>query len=178
MIEPRVVRRYASALFGAASQLDVVDRVESDLGLVSYVMETSPRLKETVESPVVPADKKRAILRDIFAEEVHSITLSYLYLLVDKRREEAILATESEYVTLANEARGIVAADVTTAVHLDPAEEQALSNKLAKMTGKSIHLNKFVDAAVIGGMVVKIGDRVIDGSIRGQLAELKERLLG
>ncbi|MCE5314568.1 MAG: F0F1 ATP synthase subunit delta [Armatimonadota bacterium] len=177
MIEPRIVRRYASALFGAASKTGVVDRVESDLGLVSYVFESSPRLAESVESPLVPSSRKRDILSDIFRDKVHEVTLSYLSLLVDKRREAAILQTEGEYIQLANAARGIVAVKVTSAVKLSEGEEASLTAKLAEMTGKTVYLEKLVDASLIGGVIVRIGDRVIDGSIKGQLAALRDKML-
>ncbi|MCL5104737.1 MAG: F0F1 ATP synthase subunit delta [Armatimonadetes bacterium] len=177
MIERRIVRRYATALFSAATKAEVVDRVESDLGLVSYTLESSPGLVDAVKSPLVPASKKRDILKSIFGDKVDPITLSYLYLLVDKRREEALLQTEEEYILLANEARGMVSADVTTAVDLSKEQEASLKAKLSKMTGKTVEIVKIVDPTIMGGALVKIGDRVIDGSVKGQLAVLREQLL-
>lgn len=177
MIEPRIVRRYASALLSAALKAGAVDQVESDLGLVSYTLEASSALTEAIYSPLIPGEKKEQILRDLFADKVHAITLSYLDLLVGKRREEAIVETEKEYVRLANEARGIVAAEVTSAVPLSDEEVARLKSKLALMTGKVIELSTKIDPAIIGGVTVKIGDRVIDGSIRGQLEALREKLL-
>ncbi len=177
MIEPRIVRRYATALFNAASKAGIIDQVESDLGLISYVLESSPRLTEALQAPLVPAENKRAILESIFGGKVHEITLSYLNLLVDKRREEAMIATEAAYIDLANEARGIITVDVTSAVELTPEEAARLKAKLSAMTGKVAELAVRVDPSIIGGVIVKIGDRVIDGSVKGQLAALREELL-
>lgn len=177
MIERRIVRRYAMALFQAASSADMIDRVESDLGLLSYVLESSPALVDAISSPLIPAEKKRNIIHDIFAESISELTLSYLNLLVDKRREDAILPTEAEFIDLANEARGIETAYVTTAVRLTEEEEALLRDKLTASTGKNINLVKHVDPGIIGGVLLKIGDRVTDGSIKGQLAALKENLL-
>lgn len=176
-MEPRIVRRYASALFQAASKVGVVDRIESDLGLISYTMESSPKLKDTIESPIIPVSKKQLILKDIFADKVHEITIAYLNLLTSKRREEAIGQTEGEYVRMANAARGIVSAEVTTAVELGATEEAALITKLVATTGKTIELEKHVDPSIIGGIILRIGDRVVDGSIKGQLAALREKML-
>ncbi len=178
MIERRIVRRYASALFSAASSADAVDRVESDLGFVSYVMESSPALWEAMTSPIIPRVKKEQILADLFGDKVHEITLSYMKLLVEKRREEALKETEAEYIDLANEARGIVQAEVTSAIALDEDQEKKLVAKLTAMTGKRIQLAKKVDPELIGGVLVRIGDTVIDGSVKGQLAALREELLG
>lgn len=177
MIERRIVRRYASALFSAASKANAVDQVESDLGLVSYVFEASPKLTESARSPLVPASKKKEILKDIFGGKVHELTLSYLDLLVDKRREDAIAATEAEYVLLANEARGIVLAHVSSAVELTPQERKSLASAISDMTGKKAQLDLDIDAELIGGVLVRIGDTVIDGSIRGQLGALRVQLL-
>jgi len=177
VIERRIVRRYASALLAAASKAGEVDRVESDLGLVSYVLESSPALLDTLVSPVLPPEKKRQILAAIFEGKVSGITLAYLGLLVDKRREEAIRQTEAEYVLLANEARGVVEAEVTSATPLDEDQEARLVTKLGATTGKKIQLSSKVDSSVIGGLMVRMGDTVIDGSIRGQLAALRETLL-
>ncbi len=177
MIERRVVRRYAKALFHAAQRTGAIDRVESDLGLVAYTLETIPSLMEAVRSPVIPRDRKKALLRDLFADKVHEVTLSFLDLLIEKRREEVVLETEPEYVLLADEARGIVKAEVTTAVPLTPEEERRLAAKLCQTTGKTIEVSTIVDPDIIGGVTVKIGDTVIDGSIRGQLEALREKLM-
>jgi len=177
MIEPRIVRRYAAALFARARNADIIDRIESDLGLVSFTLTSCPDLMDAMTSPVVPAEKKHAIIKGVFGGKVHEITLSYLDLLVSKRREEAAAATESEFVDMANEARGIVDADVTTAVQMSEEQELALRAKLSVVTGKNVQIKLAVDPGMIGGVEVRIGDRVIDGSIRGQLAALREQLL-
>jgi F-type H+-transporting ATPase subunit delta len=178
VINRRIVRRYAGALFGAASKAGLVDRIESDLGLVSYALETSPKLMDAVRSPVLPPHAKRELIRAVLGDKLHETTLSYLYLLVDHNREEAILQTEEEYVVLANEARGVVSAEVVSAVALTEDEEVRLREKLSAITGKSVELDKRVDPELIGGVLVKMDDRVIDGSIRGQLEALRDTLVG
>lgn len=177
MIEPRIVRRYATALFNAAYKAGVVDQVESDLGLVSYTVESSPRLREAVHAPLVPPETKRRIVEGVFGGKVHQITLSYLYLLVDKRREEAMAVTEAAYIELANEARGIALVEVTSAVELTPDERARLREKLSVRIGKMVELTARVDPEIIGGLIVRIGDNVIDGSVRGHLVKLRETLL-
>lgn len=177
MIERRIVRRYATALFNAARKANSVDRVESDLGLVSYVFESSSSLGDAIYSPLIPAEKKQDIMKDIFGESVSEVTLSYLNLLITKRREEAILPTEEEFLTLANDARGVVTVHVTTAVKMTEDEVVGLREKLTATTGKTINLVRHVDAGIIGGVLLKIGDTETDGSIRGQLSALKDNLL-
>jgi F-type H+-transporting ATPase subunit delta len=176
MIATRIVRRYAAALFRAAQKAGLIDAVESDLGLVSFLFENSPDMWDAIRSPVVSPEKKHQVLRDVFAGKVQQITLDYLGLLVDKHREEVIAKTQGEYVDLANEARGLIEVDVTTAVDLDVDNETRLKGKLGQLTGKQVRLRRMVAPEIMGGVIVKIGDRVIDGSIRGRLAALRERL--
>lgn len=178
MIDRRIVRRYAAALFGAAQSADVVDLVESDLGLITYSFETTPRLQDAMESPLIPAGKKKDIVTRIFESKVHEVTLHYLYLLIDNRREEAITATEEEYVRLANEARGIIAAQVTSVVELTDDQLSRLRTKLSEQTGRRVEIITSTDQAIIGGIIVRIGDTVMDGSVKGYLNRLREEFLG
>lgn len=178
MIDGRIVKRYASALFGSAQQADVVDLVESDLGLISYTFESNPNLAQAIESPLIPSPKKREIVADVFQGKIHEVTLFYLYLLIDNRREPVIIETERVYIELANEARGIVCADVTAAVELTEEELHKLKAKLSDYTGKRVALNLEIDPAIIGGLIVRIGDTVMDGSVKGQLERIREDFLG
>ncbi len=176
MIAKRIVRRYAAALFRAAERSGLVDVVESDLGLVSYAFETSSRLRDAVCSPVVTPEVKRRIIQDLFADKVQQITLDYLNLLIAQRREEAILQTEREFVAFANEFRGVVDAEIITAVELPPELEQRLVDKLEAVFGRTVKARKSIEPDIVAGVIVRIGDRVIDGSIEGSLAALKEKL--
>lgn len=178
MIERRIVRRYASALFGAASKAGVIDQVESDLGLVTYTFESSPELLESIRMPLIPVPKKKEILRDIFGGKVHEITLSYLDLLIEKHREDAIVPTEELYILLANEARGVITVRVESAIELTRDEQSRLIAQLSQVTGKTVQLDAEVVPDHIGGALVRIGDTVIDGTVRGQLAALRETLIG
>jgi F-type H+-transporting ATPase subunit delta len=176
VIARRIVRRYAAALFNRAQSAGLVDAVESDLGLVSFAFENSSDLWNAMRAPIVSPEKKKDILRELFGSRVNKITLHYLELLVDKRREEAILSTEAEYIALANEARGVVEADVITAIELSGDEQARLGAKLKQVIGKEVRMHAILEPEILGGVVVKIGDRVIDGSLKSRLAELKEKL--
>lgn len=177
MIDKRIVTRYAAALFNSAKEADVIDLVESDLGLVTYTFESIPDLEQAIISPLIPADKKREIVTGVFSGKIHEATLFYLYLLIDNRREDVIGQTESEYIRLANDARGIVAAEVTSAVELTEDESVKLKAKLAQQTGKRVEISVTVDPSIIGGLIVRIGDTVMDGSIAGHLRTIKDNFI-
>lgn len=173
-----LARRYAGALFTQAKDTDAIDRIESDLGLITYSLQTMPRLSEVLSHPLIPAAQKKKIVAEVFKNEIEPLTLHFVELLIDKRREELLEDTEQEFVKLANESRGVVPATATSAVPLTPEEKTQLRASLEASTGKKIELHTDEDPSLIGGVVVKIGDTIIDGSVSGYLAALKNRLLG
>lgn len=177
-MDTRIVRRYTAALFASAQAENALDLVESDLGLITYSFESIPSLEEAIVSPIIPSAKKREIISSIFKEKVHETTLFYLYLLIDNRREGVIRATEAEYIRLANEARGMIAGHVTSAVELTEGEMTRLRAKLSAHTGRRVNISVDVDPSIIGGLIVRIGDTIMDGSIAGHLERLRDEFLG
>lgn len=173
-----LARRYAAALFDAAKDADSIDKVESDLGLLTYSVQSMPRLGEALAHPLIPGSRKKQIVAEIFREEVEALTLDFLCLLIDKRREDVLEEVEREYVQLANAFRGVVPATVISAVPLSDDERTKLRARLQTMTGKMVELDLQEDPSLIGGLIVRIGDTVIDGSVTGYLNALKNQMLG
>jgi F-type H+-transporting ATPase subunit delta len=173
-----LARRYAGALFGVAEKADIVDKAQGDLALITSSLLSMQDLRETVMHPLVPPARKKSIAEKVYAGKIDDVTLRFLYLLLDKRRESIIGDVEKEFVSLANRSRGVVIATVSSAVPLTEDEQAALASKLSAYTGKTVELELSVDPELIGGLTVRIGDTVIDGSIKGHLASLKKKMLG
>ena len=173
-----LARRYAGALFEIARQSDVIDQVESDLGMIGYSLQTMPKLVETLRHPLIPPVRKKAIVAEIFRDHVQDVTLRFVELVIDKRREEILPDVEPEYVRLANDYRGILPVAITSAVPLTKDEMRLLKGRLDELTGKNTDLELSEDPDLIGGLTICIGDTVIDGSVRGYLAVLREQMLG
>jgi F-type H+-transporting ATPase subunit delta len=178
MNDGTLARRYAGALFEVARKMDLIDLVESDLGLVSWSLETMPRLQEVLQHPLIPPDGKKGIADNVFEGKVELVTLQFIKLLIDKRRETILSSVEAEYVRLANALRNTMLAYVTSAVPLTDVEQAALQSKLEGFTGKNVKLELAEDPDLIGGLTVRIGDTIIDGSVKGYLNALRNRLLG
>jgi F-type H+-transporting ATPase subunit delta len=178
LIDSRITKRYVAALYDAAAEAKAVELVESDLGLIAYTLENTHELEEALLQPLIPSEKKKQIAQKVFGDKVHHVTLHYLFLIIDMGRAEVIKETEVEYVRVANERRGIVAAEVRSATELTSEQTAALKDRLQVYTGKSVDMKFTKDDSLIGGVSVRIGDTVLDGSVAGYLARLKEQLLG
>ena len=178
MRQSALAKRYAGALFQTAKEAGAVDAVESDLGLITYTLESNPNLREVIVHPLIPSSRKKEIVASVFADNVQDMTLDFLYLTIDKRREAILPDVEVEYVALANEYRNVAIVQVTAAVQLSPPEIAVLRDKLESFIGKQVEIQLSESPELIGGLVVQIGDTVIDGSVKGYLTSLREKLLG
>ncbi|MBI2788491.1 MAG: ATP synthase F1 subunit delta [Elusimicrobia bacterium] len=163
--------RYAAALFQAASAKGEEQKVQADLGSAHKLLLDA---MGALRHPRVPPASKKKLLHDAIGDKVGATTLNFLNLLVDKKRFELMVMVSAVYAKLAAEKRGAAKAHVRTAAPLSSDAQQQLTAKLKKFTGKEIELDVKEDPELIGGLTVKIGDWVLDSSLRGQLRRLKE----
>ena len=175
MSQRTVARRYARALYEEAARLDAVDPIDEDVSLLRETLDASDELDRFFRSPVISVSKKIGVVQSLFDERTHELTTTFLVLLIRKDRENLVSSVVDEYQALRDEQRGIVEATVRTAHVLDETETAALEEALEQTTGKRIRLNIEQDVDLIGGVVVRIGDRVFDGSVRNKLDTLRER---
>jgi F-type H+-transporting ATPase subunit delta len=171
----RVARRYARALMEIAEEQKVVDDVARDLTDIGASLATSHDLRVLLSSPVVREGKKKAVFRELWETRVNRTTMAFILLLTHKQREQVLGDVIGEYQALRDEKRGVVGADVRTAVAMSAAQEQDLGARLTRSTGKQVRIRLSVDPAIQGGLVVRLGDTVVDASVRRQLERLRER---
>lgn len=177
MREGRVARRYARALFNSALHAQVIEAVDEALQQVLSTLREQPLLRQLLLDPLIPRERKGQMVQQTLGRDTHPLVASLLNLLVDKRREALLADVVREFERLRDEHLGIVRAQATVAYPFDSEQEQALRHSLERRTGKTVLLDVETDPSLIGGVVVRIGDMVIDGSIRGQLLRLKQYLL-
>ncbi len=171
-----VARRYALALATEAETTGTVADVDADLAHIAEVTAASPDLAAALASPVVSRAAKRRVVEAVFPK-LSATTARFVDLLFDKEREGIVPGVAEAYGNLRDERNGIVEADVRVPSEMSADDEAALTKALEARTGKRVRLRTTVDADMIGGVVVRIGDTVYDGSVRQQLARLRERLL-
>ncbi len=163
--------RYAAALFQAASAKGEEQKVQADLGSAHKLLLDA---MATLRHPRVPPASKKKLVHDALDGKVNPVTLKFLDLLVDKKRFDLMIMVSSVYAKLATEKRGAAKAHVRTASPLSAEAQKELTAKLKTFTGKDIELDVKEDPELIGGIAVKIGDWVLDSSLRGQLRRMKE----
>jgi F-type H+-transporting ATPase subunit delta len=172
-----VAGRYASALFDLAQEQKSVAAVEADLTRFDRMLHESADLRSLVRSPVLSADDQGRALQALFAKAgISGITGNFLLLVAKNRRLFAVSDITKIFHTLAARSRGEVSAEVTSAVALTPAQTQALSDQLKATVGKDVKIAAKVDPSLLGGLVVKVGSRMIDSSLKTKLANMSAAL--
>ncbi len=173
----RVARRYAQALMDIAEEQQAVEEVAADLDSVDAALRASRALRLLLTSPVVREGKKNAVFQELWGSRLHRCTMAFLLLLIRKQREGVLPEVIGEFAALRDQKLGVVGAEVRTAVPVSTAQEKELGARLSRSTGKTVRIRTTVDPSVRGGLVVRIGDTVVDASVRRQLERLRERFL-
>jgi F-type H+-transporting ATPase subunit delta len=180
MISSVVVNRYANALADVIlSPGSDVQAPEAIVQLRAFdaTVQGSPDLRSVLGSPAIPVARKRAIIKDIAHRlELASVVRNFILVLSDHRRAAGLAQMTDAFEMLLDERLGFVRADVKSAVELNPLQRDELSGHLGTVAGAPVRLRFTIDPDLIGGVTAKIGSRVYDGSVRGQLAEMRKRL--
>lgn len=173
-----VAGRYASALFDLANEQGQVAQVEQDLTKFQQLLEMSDDLRALVRSPVISADQQSAALAAVLSQAgIGGLVQNFLKLAARNRRLFATPDMVRAFLALAAKARGETTAYVTSAEALTEAQAEALKSVLKESVGKDVVLDAKVDPSLIGGLVVKVGSRMVDSSLRTKLAGLKTSLV-
>lgn len=179
MIGNVVARRYAKALVETvAEQEGDYDAIHAELSGLAGVIEGSRDLTRLLYSPSIRMEVKRGIVEDLIAKaELSGLPATFVRLLLEKGRIRYLTSIAETFEYLANERRGRVKVSIKSAAPLTEDDIERLRGELQESTGKVVLIETAVDPALIGGLVVRIGDRVLDGSIRHQLAAMRESLV-
>lgn len=177
MLGGAVARRYAQALFDIAQDNNTLDVLEKELKAVTDIIEGEQGIKRILTHPQVMVDAKKEVISALFAGKISDTSLNFLYLIIDRHREAYIPGVTIEYTRLANEAHNRVDAVVTSTKDLTSDQKENLAKVLSRLAGKEVSPEFAVDASLLGGIVVRIGDKVIDGSVKHKLETLQQRLM-
>jgi F-type H+-transporting ATPase subunit delta len=169
-------RRYAEAAFEIARRDGTLDRWNDDLRLAAEVA-VQPDVARVVDSPAIPFASRREVVVNLLGPRISPQALNLTLLLAQQGRLSAVPAVAGEYKRLVDRERGVVTATVSSAVSLEPAELEAIGAHVREITGARAEIVTVVDPSLIGGLTVRIGDRLIDASVRGRLERLRDRIV-
>ncbi len=173
LLNIQLASKYARAIFELAVELDKLDAFDKDLALVKNDVFSVPDAVAFFKNPLVPHNAKKDLLIKALKGEISDTVFNFLLLLTDKNRIGIFSDIYDIFSNFKNDAQGILIADVTTAFPLTKAQESKLGLKLAEVTRKKIKIRRHEDKSILGGVIVTIGDKRIDGSAAGRLQALK-----
>lgn len=173
----RVASKYAEALIEIVIDTpDTANAIANDLKLITQVVDSTPDFTIILNHPSVSSEEKKRLLTALFSGNVQELTIRLLDLLADKRRLELLPYIEQEYRALLRQRKGIVTASVTSAERLPDEAVERIKSRLEKLLSKELDLELKIDGSLIGGMVLKVGDRILDGSLKGKIQALERSL--
>lgn len=172
-----VARKYAHGLFAAGDAHNELDALYDEAESLLAYLRQERKLLSFLTAPQIRDQDKEAVVRETFGKRVSGTFLSFLLVLVQKHRIDHLDAILDRFIGMVKERRGILPTKVLSAVPLTGKQRDKLAAKLAKKTGKKIELTVVEDPSLIGGLMVILGNQVIDYSIRNYLRELREKLL-
>jgi F-type H+-transporting ATPase subunit delta len=170
------VEGYAQAVIDVAKAEGVLEDVEDELFRLARTLEANPDLMQGLSDPGVPADRRQAMVEELLTGKALPQTTSLVSFVVGSGQARRMQEIISRVLDLAAEERNRVVAQVRAAVPIDDATKARLAEVLGKATGKTVEVRATVDPSVIGGVWAKVGDDVIDGTIRNRLDRFREGL--
>ena len=176
MRDRKVASRYAEALLDTARDAGVLNNVADSFAGVLDAIKGNDALRIFMDSPQVRTEEKKELMSKVFGGKIEPVLLNFFHLLIDKNRIENTRDIGEVFADLVETENGFLRARVVTAITLPGDLSEALQGKLAALTGKKIILEKKTDPAVIGGVCVTLGDKILDGTIRTNLDLLKKTL--
>ena len=176
MISTTIADRYARAIYAVAKEQSQTVEAYRQLRVVADCIDNNEQLSNLIMGKSIVAKQKKELVTKIFAEELSPFVLNFLYVLLDKGREKHLSDIISLCHDYIEEDAGRISAELISAKPLDITHEQALSLALGKSLNKQVMFSKGIDQDLIAGCVIKVGDEIIDGSVKNQLKMLKKEL--
>ena len=174
-----ISQRYGHALYDLASEKKCIDSILNDFEVVEKVMKGSSDLRNVIRSPLVNSDEKLNILLKIFSQNnLDNLTTTFLKVLNKNKRISNLISIILQFKKINSEKRGDITADVTSANELSEDEKNNITNQLKNSLGQKLSLNFDIDKDIIGGLIVKVGSKMIDTSIANKINKLKIAMKG
>ena len=172
----KIARKYANALFEAAVDASVLDKVSQDIIFVVETLVSNLQLDEFLKSPLIKIQDKKDVVQKLFSIHIEKTTLDFLFVLIDSGRFDIINEVLNQFSISYNKERNIVKPVITSAVELDETQKKALLIKLENKLNKKVEPEYLVCSDIIGGLVIEIDDKTIDCSLKAKFDDMQKQL--
>lgn len=176
MSEFRVASRYAKSIFELAIEMKNVERVYEDMLTIGQVLSENRNLVTLLKNPIIRYDYKLRVLNHVFEKYMDQLTLKFFRLICRKNRAQILLDCTKAFMDLYCNYKGIVRANISTAVKISVQISKDFESIISESSGKKVELETSVDASLLGGYVLKVGDSQIDNSLKSKLNKLRREL--
>ena len=177
MIAEALSRRYSRALFRVAKKRDIVEGIYEDLKFFSDYMKKDEKFSYFYLSPRIDISEKKVSLNKLFKEKFHNEFLNFLFILLDKKRQTLIERLEREYKKLLDSFHRRSVITVITSYQLDDSEIESMKKSLRGRLKGDVELQNRVDPDIIGGLILRMQNKVFDASLQGQISRMRKKLL-
>lgn len=171
-----VSKIYSDALFDVALEMNAVERIQSEFDFLSATLKENSDFYELIKTPRVSVDEKKALLEETFKSSFSEPFMNFIKILMDKKRGPEVLNIKKAFDQRVDEHNNIAKATVESVLPLSASQMADLTQKLGTLSGKKVSLTNVVNPSLVGGLLVTMGDRVIDGSIKYKLETMLENL--
>lgn len=168
-----VIIPYAKALFDAGLELDNINEISEDIHFIQDVFNSEDKLIQILSHPHINKNEKKALIKTILGENISEYALSFLYILIDKRREKSLFGIIEEFENLYDDYIGILRVVAVTAVEMEDSAKEKLANILHIKFNKEIKLTNEIDISILGGVLLKLDNKLMDNTILGQLKSME-----
>ena len=177
MNEGIITVRYAKALYELAGEEKVLDPVLNDIKTIQTIIDQSAEFSAFLENPLIKESQKRTLIETIFKKSIQSLSLRFLNMLIENKRESFLPGICRYFIHLYKESQGINEAVIITAQPLDDKHRKDVFEVIGKKFRKNIELTERVDPAIIGGFILRIEDHQVNASLQAQLNKIKRELI-
>ena len=174
MKQSKITTRYAKSLLGLVLEKNLLEETVSDMKLIKSVCLTNKDFSLLLKSPVVKTDKKLNIFSQIFSKNLNELSMEFIKIITTKKREMHLEGIAESFITQYKSYKKIETATVTTAVQIDDQTRNEILSYISKHGNKNIELTEIIDKNIIGGSIIKMGDKQLDTSISRTIKELKQ----
>lgn len=172
-----IVRRYAAALFDIAGSNNEIEQYQKEVEVILKSINDEPDFLRVLENQKITLDEKVSFVEKIFLNQISSSIVGLMVLIIKKGRQQFLSQIFEAFLEMVKSSNGILKATVTSAIQLKDSQLSTIKNKLEESVEAKVELEAVVDPSIIAGLIIRLGDKVVDASVQGKMQALKKELL-